>query len=273
MSFRTAWRAAARALIVFGSCGVLIPAADAAGFPNTCAPFGSIAKTHAIDGKCGLDGKVKSEGNRVQNRAKNNLCAQGQAGTMSFQAFADLQDAVDQAGIPFGSSNNLPETRDQLQQMGEGKLVRLAAYVLDAKYSNTSSGESVNCKLKGAANNDIHIALGSSADADACESVTAEMIPHFRPSQWTPAAVSAVGTHPVRITGQLFFDGSHIPCRNGQAHSPERVSVWEIHPVYAMEVCKNRRLSSCDADDDSVWTPLHQWGTQPIEDVTDDADH
>jgi hypothetical protein len=32
-----------------------------------------------------------------------------------------------------------------------------------------------------------------------------------------------------------------------------RVSCWEIHPVYAIDVCKNDKLSSCKADDDSVY--------------------
>jgi hypothetical protein len=44
---------------------------------------------------------------------------------------------------------------------------------------------------------------------------------------------------PLRITGQMMFDGSHRPCANGSG-SPKRVSVWEIHPVYASDVCNKR---------------------------------
>jgi hypothetical protein len=41
--------------------------------------------------------------------------------------------------------------------------------------------------------------------------------------------------------------------------APSRVSSWEIHPVYAIDVCKKKSLNSCKADNDSVWTPLDQW--------------
>jgi len=43
----------------------------------------------------------------------------------------------------------------------------------------------------------------------------------------------------VRVTGQQFFDGSHVPCKNGapQGSNPKRVSLWEIHPIYSFEVC------------------------------------
>jgi hypothetical protein len=33
----------------------------------------------------------------------------------------------------------------------------------------------------------------------------------------------------------------------------------DIHPVYAIDVCKKKSLNSCKADNDSVWTPLDQW--------------
>jgi len=33
-------------------------------------------------------------------------------------------------------------------------------------------------------------------------------------------------------------------------------AVDQIHPVYAIDVCKKKSLTSCKADNDSVWTPL-----------------
>ena len=65
--------------------------------------------------------------------------------------------------------------------------------------------------------------------------------------------------HPYRITGQLFFDASHKPCKNGKGPNPKRISIWEIHPAYAIDVCSNSTLASCKATDDSLWTPLDQW--------------
>ena len=38
-----------------------------------------------------------------------------------------------------------------------------------------------------------------------------------------------------------------------------RVSAWEIHPVYAIDVCINTSLSGCPRTDASKWRPLHKW--------------
>jgi len=92
--------------------------------------------------------------------------------------------------------------------------------------------------------------LGQTAAAEECSSVTAEIIPHFRPPLWdrfdTNECTSPHVTNPlpvrgqrVRITGQLFFDGSHTPGPCGGLMGPHafpRRAVWEIHPVYAIEV-------------------------------------
>jgi hypothetical protein len=45
-------------------------------------------------------------------------------------------------------------------------------------------------------------------------------------------------------TGHLFFDGSHKPCTGRTPHgSSRRVSAWEIHSLYAIEVCINTSIS------------------------------
>jgi hypothetical protein len=76
--------------------------------------------------------------------------------------------------------------------------------------------------------------------------VTAEISPHFRPASWdrfdvNPKTTQAAHGLPlkrvkVRISGQLFFDASHKPCINGEGRAPRRRSIWEIHPVYAIDV-------------------------------------
>src|SRR4029077_1606963 len=105
----------------------------------------------------------------------------------------------------------------------------------------------------------IHIELVKDADEDDdCKSVTAEMSPHFRPDAWE-GLVNLSITRPVRITGPLFFDSAHQPCRGDKRPSPNRISVWEIHPVYQFEVCKNKSLSACSVSDASVWIPLDEW--------------
>jgi hypothetical protein len=134
--------------------------------------------------------------------------------------------------------------------------------VLDARHSNTFpfgfSGESVNCGSDQFADNDIHIALVETADEESeNDSLTAEISPHFRPAAWdrfdvNPKTSQIANGLPlkgrqVRLTGQLFFDGSHHPCKVGQC-GPARFTVWEIHPIYAIEV-----------KDGSKWVSLEEF--------------
>jgi hypothetical protein len=64
--------------------------------------------------------------------------------------------------------------------------------------------------------------------------------------------------HPVRITGHLFVDASHLPCDGLEPRKghPRRVSDWEIHPVYDIEVCRNKPLRSCRITNDAKWMSL-----------------
>jgi hypothetical protein len=205
---------------------------------------------------------------RLQDRAKNNFCASGTPVAITQATFAELQNAVDQRSVSYGSPNTLPAdrsilrnfyTRESGEKLGEGTLVRFAAFVRKAHYSNVAKGEAVSCHSRGADNNDINVSLGQTPDDDACNSITAEISPHFRPSAWNEFIAMNIRNNPVRVTGPLFFDASHRPCSTGGRANPQRLSVWEIHPVYALEVCRNSTLAECPAGDDSNWTPLDQW--------------
>lgn len=231
--------------------------------PGCTLPFNALAERHPIDDSCDASGAATDAKQRAQNRAKNNFCVHGAPAKITFRTLVQLQQSTDNAGIRGLQSDrsvlaNLRTTSDG-RRIGEGTLVRLSAYIVDAHYSNVSKGESVNCKQSGQENNDIHIALARTSDEeDLCNTVTAEISPHFRPGTWQPDHLNALGRHPVRLSGQLFFDGSHRPCANGRG-SPRRVSVWEIHPVYGVDVCRNETLKSCDANDESKWVPLESW--------------
>lgn len=100
-------------------------------------------------------------------------------------------------------------------------------------------------------------------DAPECGSVTAETIPHLRPGAWDGSEILAAQDHPFRFTGQLMYDAAHRPCSGNPPKArqgdPKRQSSWEIHPVYAIDVCKHKSLANCGADNDSAWTPLDQW--------------
>jgi len=213
----------------------------------TCRPFGNSPES--------------KKGSRAQNRAKNNFYATGDPVTMTAGVFRMLQKRVEDRSIPHGSDNALPTDRSVLANffndrgvvIGEGTVVRYAARVIEAHFSNVTSGEGVNCGEKQEENNDIHIALGKNEDDDECTSVTAEISPHFRPEVWTSIAGFAFEGRPIRLTGQLFFDGSHVPCRPGKDVRPKRASTWEIHPLYAVDVCRSKQLSRCRAGNASAW--------------------
>ncbi len=252
-------------------------------FPRVCPdgrpipPFAAVRETQSIDTTCGISGKASSSASiKLQDLAKNNFCATDPPMDITVAGLIDLQQQAEAQGITFGST--IPTSRTQVQALGEGKLVRLVAYLIEAHHADITDGESVNCDGLGEVNNDVHIALGDSDGAAECSSVTAEISPHFRPRSWNeighfeiynPTTQLYVPNLPVatrlqsrvyRITGQLFFDASHTPCPCGTKDSgcsPVRSSLWEIHPVYAVEVCKMG--GSCAISDEGSWMPFNQW--------------
>ncbi len=236
--------------------------------PGCTVPFDAIKEHHPIDDSCSIEGVGASDAHLAQNRAKNNFCAATAPIRISYNSFLRLQRTAEQKDIPFGSSNSLPEDRSALKdlyttnagiKLGEGSVVQFVAFIIDAHHSNLSKGESVNCKRGGRENNDIHIELGRTPDEDPCDSITAEISPHLRPTPWDQLSEINLGRHPVRITGQLFFDASHKPCTAEKRTSPPRASIWEIHPVYAIDVCKKTTLAGCKAGGESSWVSLDQW--------------
>ena len=160
--------------------------------------------------------------------------------------------------------------------VGEGSVVFLEAYVFNANYANTKyskrsdgtpgQGEAVDCDNPTLDWNDIHIALSPAVNSktDECTTVTAEISPHYRPAVWSrfhdaqkPEIEAQIpgllkervienqtsNSRPLRLrlTGPLFYNASHQlwvfrGSKVVERHSPERRSVWEIHPIYRIEV-------------------------------------
>lgn len=145
-----------------------------------------------------------------------------------------------------------------MQKLGEGQIRVLTGYVPIARQEGE---ESVNCGTSvpnDSLDHDVHISIVSKSGAAECTGVIAEMIPHHRPDSWNPVNVNKVATAKafVRVTGQLFFDSSHVPCANGKIvrDNPARASLWEIHPIYAFDVC----AASCTSKA-PTWIPFDQW--------------
>jgi hypothetical protein len=244
-------------------------------------------KPQDIDFRCGNKGCHKNNANDKQNEAKNNYCAStDNVVPVRRETLKTLQDAVNKMpGIP---KRIPPASRKKLKnipladgtKLGEGNVVSFVGFVLEARHSNVDNkkpftkgnGESVQCNFLGCPYNDIHVQLtGVKNDKRSCQTVTAEIIPHYRPAAWdlfdSPDYAEFFQDHPVRLTGQLFYDGSHVPCKkgkpgvfvsNGKKRTDfARIAVWEIHPIYAIDVCKLSSKEACAADE-SAWIPFSQ---------------
>ena len=268
---------------VFGTLVLGVPnLARASGFDVSCTlPFESIKVHHPIDDSCAMRGDVpeppvpaNDSAHAAQNDAKNNYCASGSPALITFATFARLQTKLDQK-LPAAKTwgrENLPDDRSALaaiyttsagDTIGEGNVVRVVAWVMKLRQGGA---ESVNCQGTKKEQTDLHIVLISSSDREntpECSSVTAEISPHFRPENWDAHTILLANDHPLRFTGHLMYDASHRPCSGNPpkaAHqAPARVSSWEIHPVYGIDVCVKKSIRSCNANDESLWIPLDQW--------------
>jgi hypothetical protein len=236
--------------------------------PTCSHPHFPAPNALGIDNECGNEGNAGKEA--AQNTAKNNFCPVTQTPTnITIAGLKTLQGKVEtNPDINFGSSGPTTD-RSPLTDLGEGRLVRLKAFVLKARQEG---GESVNCKGHVADEDsfhDIHLSFvdaqhrphqgdtESITDKKECTGIVAEMSPHHRPGSWTESGINKVAKAGalVRITGQQFFDSSHVPCKNGApvGSNPKRVSLWEIHPIYAFEVC----IKKCSGA--GQWQSLEKW--------------
>ena len=263
-------------------------------FPvNKCkAPYNEDPSPGLAVEACGVHGDSPSKsGEFVQNPHKNELCGSGALQDVSTTDLLNLQHEVDDSGMPFGSSfgggsgppkdrsplTNLPALPNGLK-LEEGDLVSFVGFLSEAHYMPKSEsvpkkgkgGESVNCHSTQHSLADIHLALSNTSgritakdpqkQQKTCNTISAEMIPHLRPEVWNVDNLNEVIDleRPVRITGQIFFDASHEPCRDGKIKSgnPLRISGWEIHPLYTFEVCKFTDIKKCPSNSKTVWQPL-----------------
>jgi len=227
---------------------------------------------HCNNDGAGKGGKALDPAKVREDNAKNNFCADAShPTTVDFTILAQMQTKAPDKSTLASSRNSLHAFFPlNGHNIGEGDVVRLLAFVREAHISDCPGGESVNCETAGVPNNDFHIPLVDPTKTNPrmlpeCTSVTAEMSPHFRPATWSQIDMKTPVKNPVRVTGPLFFDDSHEPCKvvNGTltGPGPQRISLWEIHPVYAFDVCSSTDPKKCDvaSADPSVWTPYDQW--------------
>ena len=127
-------------------------------FSACTLPFDAIKREHEIDSSCDAAGSSTSDAQAAQNEAKNNFCATGIPVNLNLDNFTRLQQAAENAGVSFGSDSHLPDDRTPLQnilqvpnqgRVGEGSVVRLAAFVMNAHYSNVSNGGNRKLQVDG----------------------------------------------------------------------------------------------------------------------------
>jgi hypothetical protein len=194
------------------------------------------------------------------NKLKRSMPPEGTPTTVTFETFSQLQSAavelVDQ-GVDI-----TPSDREKIKSIetaegtvGEGSLVRLVAFLSEGK-PHANTGESVNCNLKSEANNDLHISVTERKNASEFDGIVVEMIPQDRPDNWTSAQVGTLRGKVLLIEGALLYDNMHVT--NGDENNPltgqpKRFSLWEIHPITSIKVCKKATVNQCDPDRGSDW--------------------
>jgi len=145
-------------------------------------------------------------------------------------------------------------------KVSEGDRVRVVAYIAKGQsglHAN-NAGESVNCNLKKPYDNDFHIPVVAAAGDTEFQGIVVEMIPQARPSAWTIDALKelqAKGTQ-VLVEGGLSYDKVHFVSDDPDhpfKDEPNRMSLWEIHPITEFLVC---RRDHCDPSQHSDWTSL-----------------
>lgn len=142
-------------------------------------------------------------------------------------------------------------------KINEGDLVAVSGFIVGDPHPNT--GESVNCNLHGASNNDIHITIAAEPGSDEMDGFVVEMIPEDRPDAWNREALQKVESkrQQVLVVGQLFYDSKHHvndDPDNPLSGDPKRMSLFEVHPITKFLVCD--RAKTCDPANETAWTKL-----------------
>ncbi|UFZ08081.1 SH3 domain-containing protein [Bradyrhizobium ontarionense] len=194
------------------------------------------------------------------NRIKRTMPPEGPVTTVTFDTFSQLQSAAEER-VDQGAEIE-PADRDKIKSIdtaegtvGEGSLVRLVAFLSEGK-PHANTGESVNCNLKGQENNDLHISVTEKKNGSEFDGIVVEMIPQNRPDNWTAADLATLRGKVLLIEGALLYDNMHVT--NGDANNPlsgqpKRFSLWEIHPITSLKVCKKPTASQCDPDRTADW--------------------
>lgn len=218
---------------------------------------------------------------RLRLDAQNNLCA---------PASAPVPITLKEFGLlPSPPRSQLVSSRKSLAQVaalpgradaGEGIVARTVGIISKAHIvgcqepaPGQAAGEAVTCHFMGGPKvSEIQLNLSpvsAPRDAPDCDTVVAKLVTHYRPIWWDDIDIKTPEV-PVRITGQLLYDDTVEGCqRAASATAPAagtrapRLTRWEVHPVYAIDVCIASAAADCDPSVGKLWVPYHQWLDRP----------
>ena len=211
---------------------------------------------------CDAEGTPEAESNELKRRQPK----VGVPLTLSFEDFAQLQVQADERigqGPPEPTAAQRARLHDLHVQHGmvsEGDFVRTVGFIPkgDEGLHVNKAGESVNCLLKKPADNDFHIPLVDAPGNTEFKGIVVEMIPQDRPAQWSIDELKDIQAKGLKVwvEGGLSYDKVHYvndDPDNPLKDEPDRMSLWEIHPVTKFLVCRQDR---CDPQAEDDWMPL-----------------
>ncbi len=127
----------------------------------------------------------------------------------------------------------------------EGVAVRTIGHIVAVK-PQAGNEEGTNCRFSKVSETDIHIAIVGEAGDGERNSVVVETTPRFLKGhpKWTKKTLDQYSNQdiPVRISGWLMFDPDHRAHLNKYRHT-----LWEIHPITAIEVMDNGQWKSIES--------------------------
>jgi hypothetical protein len=115
---------------------------------GTPFPFSSIEASHPIDQSCGVEGNAASKNSQLQNSVKNNFCSAAPSGKPEVYTPEMLISLEKTKSIPSGQGKE-PSSRTQLQHWGEGKVVIMKAYLVEAHHADLPTSSELAAGKKG----------------------------------------------------------------------------------------------------------------------------
>ncbi len=214
------------------------------------------------------------------NLLKNQLIPPASASPVKFLlAKADYDQLNSKVPAQLGGKNHADFT-DVLSAAGETQIYGVIGYLY---YAKAEGAETSNCQLpQDPALDDVDYHIGIGFDKDlagqllakkkppshllSSNSVIVEMTPHFRAhfesGKWTVNELDKILGRQVKVVGQLMVDNEHnlksqncaLATSTSDLASCWRMSVWELHPVTAFQVCSKDSCTQNSPD----WVELNQ---------------